>query len=762
MAILDWLRSRPPTPAQVEGPVQAVDARVTARDALGSLIAWARGSHLVNWQTGAGGGDDKALTQVWQPVSAAIDRASLQAMAQHGAYRTICGRDPGAAFGRAPTILHPDPDVAAALDQRAARMGLWPLLREQAALADRDGVAGILMITADQGTPLSEPIGDGELVRLHPAQRLEMRPLGWEHDLGSPRYGHPLAVEVTLDVGGQRYRHEVHGSRVVLLRGQTPVRGGDSKTSVGDQWDGYGWPLAVWLQESLRALAVESQELVRQLQQLNLLTHTMGEVTQDALLSEEGHVAYAALLQTIRQRLSSASVQGLAPGERLERIGSQLDGLQHLHAAVMQQVSLATGQTEAEITGQPPPGLGNGDKGAAITFVPRVLAMQGRHEHAARTILERMDPRARDAEIVWADPLAPSASERAQNRSATVAADVALVTAGVITPEHAALRHRDGYLDELPPAPEQGGGQGAGGELRALIAQIVGGVEGAAPASTIAAQVTPEAPPVDPAEEVSAEGVVPATEEPKEPFPVGFVTEATGIAQLVRQGMIAPSQAQAILMGMMGVAGETAERIAPDQPAPATIAPPPIAADALAADTGDAASPTGSVLALLPDADTVEAVEALQAELAELIPGLVLVPWLHVTLLHLGEIPESAHAPLTRRVGAVLPDVARRVDGAIAVTAIGALSASPDGIPVVLHLRGEGLQRAHRELLAKLAPWVRAEQYPVYRPHLTLGYAPADADLGALDTLRPPAGINAGAAVLRTGERERLSVPMEG
>lgn len=674
--------------------MQAVDARVTARDALGSLIAWARGSHLINWQTGAGGGDDKALTQVWQPVSTAIDRASLQAMAQHGAYRTICGRDPGAAFGRAPTILHPDPDVAAALDQRAARMGLWPLLREQAALADRDGVAGILMITADRGTPLSEPIGDGELVRLHPAQRLEMRPLGWEHDLGSPRYGHPLAVEVTLDVGGQRYRHEVHGSRVVLLRGQTPVRGGDSKTCVGDQWDGYGWPLAVWLQESLRALAVESQELVRQMQQLNLLTHTMGEVTQDALLSEEGHVAYAALLQTIRQRLSSASVQGLAPGEKLERLGSQLDGLQHLHAAVMQQVSLATGQTEAEITGQPPPGLGNGDKGAAITFVPRVLAMQGRHEHAARTILERMDPRARDAEIVWADPLAPSASERVQNRSAAVAADVALVTAGVITPEHAALRHRDGYLDELPPAPEQGGGQGAGGELRALIAQIVGGVEGAAPASTIGAQVTPEAPPVDPAEKVSAEGVVPAT-------------------------------------------------------------------DALAADTGDAVSPTGSVLALIPDADTVEAVEALQAELAELIPGLVLVPWLHVTLLHLGEIPESAHAPLTRRVGAVLPDVAHKVDGAIAVTAIGALSASPDGIPVVLHLRGEGLQRAHRDLLARLAPWVRAEQFPVYRPHLTLGYAPADAALGALDTLRPPAGINAGAAVLRTGERERLSVPME-
>lgn len=761
MAILDWFRPRV-APAQVEGPTQAVDAKSRrVADALGTLLAWAQGTHVVNWQTGAGTSGDKALTQYWQAVSPAVTRPTLQAMAEMGAYRTICGRDPAAAFAEPPTILHADPDVAQALYQRASRLGLWALLREQATLADRDGVSGILMITSDHDIPPGEPMGDGEIVRLVPIQRFEMAPAGWEDDLASTRYGQPLAVTVTLDLGGVRRQHRVHGTRVLLLRGQPPVQG-ESRTQVGDGWDRYGWPLAVWLQEALRALAVELQELVRQMQQLNLLTHTMSEVSQDALLTAEGHTAYTALLQTIRKRMSSASVMGLAPNERLERLGAQLDGLQHLHAAVMQQVSLATGQTEAEITGQPPPGLGQGDKGAKLTFAPRVRAMQGRHEHVARAVLDRLDPRAMDAEIVWRDPLAPTAAERAGIRAQEIAADVALVTAGVITPEHAALRHRDGYLDELPPAPEQGGGQGEGGELRALIAQIVGGVEGAAPASTIAAQVTPEAPPVDPAEEVSAEGVVPATEEPKEPFPVGFVTEATGIAQLVRQGMIAPSQAQAILMGMMGVGLETAEKIAPDQPAPATIAPPPIAADALAAVTGDAVSPTGSVLALLPDADTVEAIEALRGELAERLPGLTPEPWPHVTLLYLGQIPESAHAPLTRRVGAVLPDVARRVDGAIAVTSIGVLPAGADGIPVVLHLRGEGLQRAHRDLLAKLAPWVRAEQYPVYRPHLTLGYLPADADLEALDEIRPPAGINAGAAVLRTGERERLTVPMEG
>lgn len=761
MAILDWFRPRV-APAQVEGPTQAVDAKSRrVADALGTLLAWAQGTHVVNWQTGAGTSGDKALTQYWQAVSPAVTRPTLQAMAEMGAYRTICGRDPAAAFGEPPTILHADPDVAQALYQRASRLGLWALLREQATLADRDGVSGILMITSDHDIPPGEPMGDGEIVRLVPIQRFEMAPAGWEDDLASTRYGQPLAVTVTLDLGGVRRQHRVHGTRVLLLRGQPPVQG-ESRTQVGDGWDRYGWPLAVWLQEALRALAVELQELVRQMQQLNLLTHTMGEVSQDALLTAEGHTAYTALLQTIRKRMSSASVMGLAPNERLERLGAQLDGLQHLHAAVMQQVSLATGQTEAEITGQPPPGLGQGDKGAKLTFAPRVRAMQGRHEHVARAVLDRLDPRAMDAEIVWRDPLAPTAAERAGIRAQEIAADVALVTAGVITPEHAALRHRDGFLDELPPAPEPDTDEG-GGEVRRLIAEIVGGQS--------AADADSYTPPK--AAQENAARVLRWRDEHGDEVRGMTRTGWTRANQLAQGGplsretvgrmaaferhrqnsAIAPEfegspWRDAGYVAWLGWGGDEgiawAQRILRREQA------------------GDAVAPTGSLIALVPDADTVEAIDALRGELAERLPGFTPETWPHVTLLYLGVIPESAHAALTRRVGALLPDVARRVDGAIEVTRIGGFPAGDIGVPVVLHLRGDGLQRAHRDLLAKLAPWVRAEQFPVFRPHLTLGYVPADADLGAIEELGAPRGINAGAAVLRTGERERLTVPMEG
>ena len=61
--------------------------------------------------------------------------------------------------------------MAQALYQRASRLGLWALLREQATLADRDGVSGILMITSDHDIPPGEPMGDGEIVRLVPIQR---------------------------------------------------------------------------------------------------------------------------------------------------------------------------------------------------------------------------------------------------------------------------------------------------------------------------------------------------------------------------------------------------------------------------------------------------------------------------------------------------------------------------------------------------------------------------------------------------------------
>jgi hypothetical protein len=60
---------------------------------------------------------------------------------------------------------------------------------------------------------------------------------------------------------------------------------------------------------------------------------------------------------------------------------------------------------------------------------------------------------------------------------------------------------------------------------------------------------------------------------------------------------------------------------------------------------------------------------------------------------------------------------------------------------IVLHLRARGLAARQARLLRALAPQIRAEQYPAYLPHVTLGYLPrplTDAEITALDALDLP------------------------
>lgn len=105
----------------------------------------------------------------------------------------------------------------------------------------------------------------------------------------------------------------------------------------------------------------------------------------------------------------------------------------------------------------------------------------------------------------------------------------------------------------------------------------------------------------------------------------------------------------------------------------------------------------------------------------------------HITVLYLGSSlpPEAPY-----EIGDVVADEARLVEReTIDEGELGAFPPGSDGTPIVLHLEEECLDRLNGALLRRLAHLVTARQYARYRPHVTIGYAPAPLSTEALSRL---------------------------
>lgn len=142
-------------------------------------------------------------------------------------------------------------------------------------------------------------------------------------------------------------------------------------------------------------------------------------------------------------------------------------------------------------------------------------------------------------------------------------------------------------------------------------------------------------------------------------------------------------------------------------------------------------------------------VETLTDRVRSVLPDLDPDPWPHVTLLYLGDqLPDRA-LPVVERAAA---------DSGPWPADLPADDIAPLGSDgaIVLHLRRRGLEGAQSRLLRALAPHVRADQYPRFLPHVTIGYLDrelTDADLSALSSLDLP-DVRATNLVLRSGGAE--------
>jgi phage-related protein (TIGR01555 family) len=118
-------------------------------------------------------------------------------------------------------------------------------------------------------------------------------------------------------------------------------------------------------------------------------------------------------------------------------------------------------------------------------------------------------------------------------------------------------------------------------------------------------------------------------------------------------------------------------------------------------------------------------------------PSVVEAP--HVTVLYLGAVAELQLPEIEQRARAIVEDLGPIALRAIGVTTFPPGPTSEGRVPVVVEVRAWELDDLYNRLLRALAPFVTADQFPRFRPHVTLGFVanPAPEQVAALAELLP-------------------------
>lgn len=111
----------------------------------------------------------------------------------------------------------------------------------------------------------------------------------------------------------------------------------------------------------------------------------------------------------------------------------------------------------------------------------------------------------------------------------------------------------------------------------------------------------------------------------------------------------------------------------------------------------------------------------------------------HVTVLYLGAVADLQLPEIERRARAIVEDLGPIALRAIGVTTFPPGPASEGRVPVVVEVRAWELDELYNRLLRALAPFVTADQFARFRPHVTLGFAadPTPEQVAALVELLP-------------------------
>lgn len=159
--------------------------------------------------------------------------------------------------------------------------------------------------------------------------------------------------------------------------------------------------------------------------------------------------------------------------------------------------------------------------------------------------------------------------------------------------------------------------------------------------------------------------------------------------------------------------------------------------------------------------DDAERLAGLRAQVEEAIGvDLIDVPEPHGTLLFIGPIDDADMEALQAEVA----DAVAGLDSfEVAPDAIESFPPGDDGrTAIIVRIRSEEMDALHQRLMAALAPRITATQFPEFKAHLTLGYAPSGTEVSELPEVSADPLQRVDRVVIRRGGEEIGAASLEG
>jgi hypothetical protein len=304
-----------------------------------------------------------------------------------------------------------------------------------------------------------QPLGDspGRLLQVQPLMGVEAQALAWQPDPRQRGWMKPTVMQVTPTRPGISVpMGPVHVSHMVYMPG-LPL-----SPTIAPPFLGYDMPVPVVYWDAVRdlGLAHRSAALAAMEQSMVVLKLKGG---QGPLAGDQR----AQMLDALELWGLTRSTRGTSVtlgDDEASRLEAPLSGLDGILRASYDRLTVPEGCSVTWLLGQAPGGLTTDDQ--ASRRQTRRLLERWRRLRAnpwLREVYRHARPDLRVA-IVWPDVDPPTDSERATMSSTLATRDVALISAGVLSPEEVRERYRgdeelllpvlvDDGADEFPVAP---------------------------------------------------------------------------------------------------------------------------------------------------------------------------------------------------------------------------------------------------------------------------------------------------------------------
>lgn len=737
--------------AAIQGPAPAASPTLTqpARADTAGTVSPVSAAALINPISGLGSADDSGAASRPNLYREMLSMEELVALLRGSLYRRICNVLPMDAMRRG-LVVTDDTRRSNPLKAELENFEVSATLRRAAMLGRALGSAWIWPVVEDGGVPLSEPLDLSRVTRLYTLHVLDPRDLtvrDWNRNLRSPGAGTPRTYSLELR------RPElfvppgtlIHHSRLIPFWGdELPPSEylGSNPAPLGDaigqtMWDG------------LRNLTQTSAAGSRLAEELSIAVFYLAKLPEKD--SSSGRDPFRTAWSNILRFKSIAHGILLGSGDKAERLGANAAGFDTLTEAGWETLQALSGIPAARLRGISPGGLATDGASWQQSYYNDVDAWASeRLRPAARRIVDLLYRHRGSVPDMWDVGFGPfyhlSMMEQAQLRLATAQHDQLAEQAGWVTGDQIRRsRYGDGgWSFDLQPATDQdelllgaGAASSDPAEAEAALAELTGGAGGAVAPDAVAVPTTDDAPDLSAQRDLAAS----MTE---------HGVDRCGHGSVNRCRICGVERIHALSMGEDGKPLKDAEgrpvwavkwRAIGDKPAKPEDHP------AATEDRADADFTGKAMLAVtLSEAgraawsELVQRAGAVVGALEGYEPGepsVVEAP--HVTVLYLGAVAEQQLPEIEQRARAIVEDL-----GPIALRAIGVTTFPPGPtsevrVPVVVEVRAWELDDLYNRLLRALAPFVTADQFPRFRPHVTLGFVanPAPEQVAALVELLP-------------------------